>query len=170
MSRTVGGSVLLAAMPGLIITLALTSLSSLSGSSYATEAASYAGNNASLTAPILKDASGKPLTTPPKVGQMVVISTTLASNGTTSSNASSTSADSSIPFIVIVEARNELGITEYSQFAIGRLMNGNSSSEVGLSWTPDASGRYELKAFALSDLNDPVLLALPESSIATVQQ
>lgn len=170
MSRAIGGSVLLAAMLGLIIALALTS-SSLSGSSYATEAASYVGNNASLTAPILKDPTGKPLTTLPKVGQMVVISTTLASN-TTNSNASSASADSSIPFIVIVEARNELGVTEYSQFAIGRLMNGgsNSSSEVGLSWTPDASGVYELKAFALSDLNDPVLLALPESSIATVQQ
>jgi hypothetical protein len=126
---------------------------------------SYAADtdNATLTVPILKDGMGKILPTPAKVGQLVVISTTLASN-----SSDATADNSSMPFVIIVEVRDELGVPLYSQFAIGSL-NPGGESEVGLSWTPKEAGTYELKAFALSDMNNPQILAPVNSSITHIE-
>lgn len=119
--------------------------------------------NATLTAPVLKDPTGKAIEGPVKLNQMVIITTKLTST--------SSSSNSSMPFIIIVEARDELGVTRYSQFGTGSLnLGGNSSSEVGLSWRPEEAGIYELRAFALSDFNSPQILAPVQSSLIDVEQ
>ncbi len=126
--------------------------------------------NATLTAPILKDPVGKVIAAPAQVNKMVIISTTLTSNSSNSSSSSNSTNDDSIPFMIVVEARDELGITHYSQFALGSLNLDGSASEVGLSWIPEEAGTYELRAFALSDWNNPQILAPAQRSLTSVEQ
>lgn len=139
-----------------LLAFAAVGAAALSQSSYAVDPV-----NATLTAPVLKDATGRELSNPAQVGQLVIISTSLSSN--------SSAGNSSVPFVIIIEARDELGISHYSQFAMGSL-NPGARSEVGLSWTPKEAGTYELKAFALSDLNDPQILAPAHTSLTRVEQ
>lgn len=144
-----------------VATTGVITMAALSQLSYAADSDII---NATLTTPILKDATGKELSSPAKVGQLVIISTTLLSNS------SSTAANNSIvPFVIMIEARDELGISQYSQFAIGSL-NLDAKSEVGISWTPKEAGTYELKALALSELNNPQILAPAHSSLTRIQQ
>ena len=153
MNKAISATLLTFVAIGVIATATLSQLS------YAADADIV---NATLTAPILKDATGKELSNPAKVGQLVIISTSLASSGNSTN-------DSSVPFVIIIEARDELGISHYSQFALGNL-NLGAKSEVGLSWIPKEAGTYELKAFALSDLNNPQILAPAHTSLTRVEQ
>ena len=45
-----------------------------------------------------------------------------------------------------------------------------SSIKVGVSWTPLHSGNYHLKSFALSELENPIILANPSASNFTVSE
>lgn len=92
--------------------------------------------------PELKDASGNFLSSA-HIDQPVFI-TTIFANCT----------DEEIPFIVVIEARDEDDVTVYLQFQAGKL-DANADSEISLAWSPEKSGKHELRTFALSDLTQP---------------
>ena len=92
--------------------------------------------------PELKDSSGNFLSTA-HVGQQVFI-TTIFANCT----------NEEIPYTVVLEARSEDNVTVYLQFQAG-LLDANADSGIGLAWSPEEAGKYQLRTFALSDLNLP---------------
>jgi hypothetical protein len=92
--------------------------------------------------PELKDVSGNFLESA-HVDEPVFI-TTIFANCT----------DVEIPFIVVIEARDEDDVTVYLQFQAGKL-DANADSEVSLPWSPEKSGKHELRTFALSNLTQP---------------
>jgi len=61
------------------------------------------------------------------------------------------------PFVIIIEARDTTGVTSYLQFQIGRL-SAQGISDVGVSWLPEKAGTYELRAFAISNFTNPIIL------------
>lgn len=102
--------------------------------------------------PTLKDRSGEILSNA-VAGELTIVSARINSNTTQPEN-----------FIVVVEARNSIGITEMLEFQTGQTGRGGSV-EVGISWTPEEPGGYELRTFLLSDLLEPQML----SAVSTKQ-
>ena len=66
-------------------------------------------------------------------------------------------------FLAITEAVDSEGVTE-SIGIVGGLLKVGESTKVGVSWTPLQSGNYQLKSFALSELENPVILATASQS------
>lgn len=98
-----------------------------------------------VTHPVLKEAEhGVPDFV--HAGDLLVIATTIT-NG----------EDFEKPFVVIVETREDTGVTVDLQFQAGKL-DANSGTEVGVLWRPETAGEYELRAFAISDFNNPKIL------------
>ena len=56
-------------------------------------------------------------------------------------------------FVAYLELRNADGIAVFSGLGIGTL-GSNQSSEIALSWTPEESGEYQLRAFATDNSED----------------
>lgn len=100
--------------------------------------------------PVLRDATGEILSLA-TVNQMVFISTSIAN-----------CSDEPIRFVAIIEARSEENVTVYLNFQTGEL-NGRAASQIGLSWSPEHAGNYELRTFVISDLIEPQI----ESQINT---
>lgn len=111
--------------------------------------------SASMSYPTLSDVTGNELTLA-RVNQMVFISTTAVNCG-----------DNLMPFVAIIEARDKNDITVYLQFQTGELEAGNAS-QIGLSWSPEAAGNYELRSFLLSDLEEPQIRSEIWSNKATI--
>lgn len=56
------------------------------------------------------------------------------------------------PFVVYLEVRDaETGYTVFNEFGMGTL-NPDGSAEVGISWIPNADGKYELRSFVVDSL------------------
>lgn len=62
------------------------------------------------------------------------------------------------PLVVLIEARNSEGITEYLISQPATLMADNQL-EVGVSWIPAQAKSYELRTFVVSDLEKPEILS-----------
>jgi hypothetical protein len=90
-------------------------------------------------------------------GELAVITTTISSNSTEDEN-----------FIAMVEARNSIGITELLEFQTGQASSG--TIEVGISWTPEEPGEYELRTFLISDLLEPQVLSEVTTKKVTVEE
>lgn len=90
-------------------------------------------------------------------GQLVVLSTTVSST-----------KDDPQPFVAVMEARDGAGMTRFLGFAIGSIEAG-STSEIGISWTPEEAGNYELRAFLVSGFENPQLLTAVATSDALVE-
>ena len=105
--------------------------------------------------PVLKDFSGKDVTEVTS-GQQVVLSSTVTNN-----------QDTVRPFAAIVEVRNADGETVYLQWQQGTL-NANGSTNIGLSWTPDASGTYTARTFVVTNISSPAALSSVAESTITV--
>jgi len=97
-----------------------------------------------LSDPVLKDISRHDT-----IGTAKFITTTIV-NG----------EDFEKPFVIIIEARDTTGVTTYLQFQIGILSARGISgiSDVGVSWLPEKPGKYELRAFAISNFTNPQIL------------
>ena len=106
--------------------------------------------------PTLKDKSGEILSNP-VAGEMTIVSARINSNATQPEN-----------FIAVVEARNSIGITEMLEFQTGQT-SGTGGVEVGISWTPEEPGSYELRTFLLSDLLEPQVLSGVSTKQITVE-
>lgn len=107
------------------------------------------------SAPRLQDIRGQDLTEI-TAGSQAIITTTVTNN-----NAQPQA------FVALVEVRDADGITVYLQWQTGTL-NPNGSANIGLSWTPDAPGTYELRTFVISNLLNPSALSPVVTSTVTV--
>ncbi len=107
------------------------------------------------SAPKLQDIRGQDLTEI-TAGSQAIITTTVTNNNAQAQ-----------PFVALVEVRDADGITVYLQWQTGTL-NPNGSANIGLSWTPDAPGTYELRTFVISNLLNPSALSPVVTSSVTV--
>jgi hypothetical protein len=107
------------------------------------------------TSPELKDIRGTSITEV-TAGTQVIISTTVTNNN-----------DEPQPAVVLVEVRNADGITVYLQWQTGTI-NADDEMNIGLSWTPDAAGTYQLRTFVLGNLLNPSTLSPVVTSTVTV--
>jgi hypothetical protein len=108
-----------------------------------------------VTAPELHDVSGNKLTEV-SAGQQVVLTTNVLNKST-----------SPTPFVALIEVRDDNGVTVYLAWQTGSL-NPNGQAQVGLSWTPDVSGNYQVRTFVISDLAHPQVLSEVATSNITV--
>lgn len=106
--------------------------------------------------PELKNQTGDILTNA-ATGELAIITTTITGSSTQPQG-----------FVAMVEARNAIGITELLEFQTGQTSQGNV--EVGISWTPEEPGEYELRTFLLSDLQEPVVLSEVTTKKVTVEE
>jgi hypothetical protein len=68
---------------------------------------------------------------------------------------------------MLVEIRDENDLTIYMSFLIGTL-NPNAVSEMGISWTPQYVGEYEVRSFAITNFTKPEILSLQAVTRVTV--
>ena len=71
------------------------------------------------------------------------------------------------PFVVLTEVFDFEDITE-SIGIVGGIAKAGEPVKVGVSWTPEHSGNYRLKSFAISEFETPMILASPSESIVTI--
>ncbi|TLY03954.1 MAG: hypothetical protein E6K92_04060 [Thaumarchaeota archaeon] len=72
------------------------------------------------------------------------------------------------PFVVVLEIRDKDQVTTYIQFQKGSLAS-NSQTEIGISWLPDNSGHFTIRAIILSQLKNPEILSnVEEKTIDSV--
>jgi hypothetical protein len=115
--------------------------------SHSTSTSRATGQDATTpSAPELRDVTGRTLTSL-SVGQQAVLSTNIVNNN-----------DESRPFVALVEVRDSSGITVFLAWQTGTL-NPSGQAEVGLSWTPEEAGDYEVRTFVISDLANPQILS-----------
>jgi hypothetical protein len=129
----------------LSITILVLLLFSISGA--------YASDDlfALVTSPKLQDTQGNELSSA-SVGQLVIISTQFVTKDST-------------PYVLIIEARDEKGMTVFAQFAIGEI-DAFGQTTIGLSWSPDEPGEYLLRSFALTSFDNFVpLTTISESTV-----
>jgi hypothetical protein len=107
--------------------------------------------NPGITSPVLKDQQGNILSQGSE-GQILVLSTTAAN-----------SVDEPLQFVAVIESRDENDMTQFLGFSIGRL-EANTQSEIGISWTPENAGDYQLRAFLLSGFPNPQILSTIQTS------
>jgi hypothetical protein len=62
------------------------------------------------------------------------------------------------PYVLIIEVRNELGITTYLQYQSG-VLSLEGRFDAGFSWKPEEKGKYEIRSLAISDLQEPTLIS-----------
>ena len=104
-----------------------------------------------VTPPKLLDTQGNEVSSA-SAGQLVFISTQFATDDRT-------------PYVLFIEARDETGITVFSEFAIGQI-EPLGQTTIGLSWSPDEPGEYILRSFALATLNNVApLTAISERAV-----
>ena len=107
------------------------------------------------SAPALADITGASITEV-TAGQQVVINTNVKNND-----------QQSRPFVAIVEVRDANGITQMLQWQTGT-MSGGETKNVGISWVPDNAGKYEVRTFVISSLQNPQVLSDVVKSDVTV--
>lgn len=100
-----------------------------------------------LSAPSLMSVFSHPLAAA-TAGEQFVIATTIT-----------TCIEEEQAFVAIIEVRNSDGITEYLGWQSGILREKNDSTQIGLSWVPRHGGNYELRTFAISGFENPLILS-----------
>jgi hypothetical protein len=114
-----------------------------------------AGGKAAVSPPEPQDVTGKKLTQI-NSGQQVVLTTNVVNQGANSQ-----------PFVALVEVRDSSDVTVYLAWQTGTL-NPNGQTNVGLSWTPDQAGNYQVRTFVISSLAKPDILSPVASTPITV--
>ncbi len=105
--------------------------------------------------PVVKDPSGGAVNiiTP---GQQVVLTTSILNN-----------LEDELPFVGLIEVRDSQGITQFLAWQTG-VLNADGRAEIGLSWTPQVQGDYQVRTFVLSNLNNPIVLSEVKTTNITV--
>ena len=113
-------------------------------------------NNPEITTngPKIKDMQGKVLTYSLK-GQLVLVSMNIRNR---------LGHDQS--FVLILEARDSKGVTQFLAFSFGTLKAG-AHEEVGISWTPEI-GNYELRSFLITSFEESSVLSRVSTNEAAV--
>jgi hypothetical protein len=81
------------------------------------------------------------------VGTQLGLSTTIENDG-----------GAEQPFVALIEVRDSMGITVYLAWQSGDL-EPEGSTAIEVSWTPDVSGKYEVRTFAVSSLTNAIVLS-----------
>lgn len=116
----------------------------------------YAQDSVSQTKPVIKDSRGQTLEEG-EAGSIVILSTT-------NTNESS----DPVSYVALMEVRDWQGVTVYLQFQFGNLP-ANGESDLGISWSPESAGEYELRTFLISGFKDPVTVLTPvQSNVITI--
>lgn len=97
-----------------------------------------------ISAPTVRTSSGA--TGPHPLGTQLVLSTIVENSNDVQQ------------YVVIIEARDENGVTVFLGLQSGTLALGNSSS-IETSWTPEAVGDYQIRTFVISSLADGEVLS-----------
>jgi hypothetical protein len=72
------------------------------------------------------------------------------------------------PFVAIVEVRNSDGLTEGLSWQSGTLDGRDGQVAVGVMWIPSHGDNFELRAFVVSDLENPQILSPIATSNVTI--
>ncbi|MGI0012045.1 MAG: hypothetical protein ACREBU_01180 [Nitrososphaera sp.] len=110
-----------------------------------------------ISGPIVKDAQGNLLSTA-STGEIIILSVNVTNN-----------ENVPLPFVILIESRDEIGVTQFLEFHIGTLQ-GNRSSEVGISWKPAEAGNYQLRTFLISGFDSPEVLTGVQTSDFVITQ
>jgi len=102
-----------------------------------------------------KDPFGRSMDGPPG-GTQLLLSATLTNNNT-----------KPLPYVAFIELRNSDGVTIYLEFHKGVLDPGVPSN-IASSWTPEKTGEYELRVFAISDFQHVEVLSQISSNKTTI--
>jgi len=108
------------------------------------------------SAPTVKDIAGEELDGL-AVGQQAVLSTTIKNNNAIAR-----------PFLAIIEVRDSQETTETLEWQTGTL-GPNADIEIGISWTPEKSGAYQVRTFIISGFDGPEILSPVAASEVVVQ-
>lgn len=93
---------------------------------------------------------------PHQVGSQLALATTIENNRA-----------SSQPFVILIEVRDNQGVTAYLALQSG-ILSPNGSSTVESSWQPELGGEYEVRTFAVSSLQEGIVISEVSSSTTTV--
>jgi hypothetical protein len=89
-------------------------------------------------------------------GQQVVLTTSVTNN-----------INDDQPFVALIEVRDSNGITVFIGWGTG-VLNPSDQSTVGVSWTPQDPGDYEVRTFVIDDFDSPQVLSDVQTSDLTV--
>jgi hypothetical protein len=104
-----------------------------------------------LTAPEIVVADGS--SGPYRVGTSLTLSTTLANNN-----------DQLQPFVVLIEVRDNNGVTVFLALQSG-VLDPSGTRDVGLLWQPNQAGTFEVRTFAITSVSGEAdLLSSPAKS------
>lgn len=70
-------------------------------------------------------------------------------------------------FVAIIEVRNSTGVTENLGWQ-SVVLEANGQTQIGISWIPTHGDNYEIRAFAISDFDNPEVLSPIRSSQVTI--
>lgn len=105
--------------------------------------------------PELQDVTGQKLDEV-SAGQQVMLATNVRNNNAQPQ-----------PFVALIEVRDSNGVTVFLGWQTGTLP-ANGQINVGLSWTPDSPGDYEVRTFVISSLDNPRVLSTVSTTDITV--
>ncbi len=134
-----------------LVNIALASILFLITHAYASD-----GSTVRLSPPVLTDDYGNEMPST-SVNQRVIISTTIVTG----------IEDKNTPYVLIIEVRDANEVTVYLQFGFGTL-EPLGSNDVGLAWSPERVGEYEVRSFAVSNFTNPQILTQIVTSEASV--
>jgi len=66
-------------------------------------------------------------------------------------------------FTSMIEVRDSTGVTQHLAWQSGSL-KGGADAEIGVSWTPQQAGDYQLRTFIISNLENPQILSVVRES------
>jgi plastocyanin len=113
--------------------------------------------NLEIASPVLKSPSSGGLAEA-ATGSQFVISTIMSNN----------CVEDDVPFFALVEVRNSDGTTESLSWQSGVLKGLGYQTEVGVSWVPLRGGDYELRTFAVSNMEKPQILTVVMNQNITI--
>jgi hypothetical protein len=92
-----------------------------------------------------------------RIGQQVILSTTWMNQWETRDRS----------FVGIFEIRNDQGVTSYLAFQSG-FLRPECSTEMGISWLPEEEGHYQVRIFAVTSFDYPLILSTLQTSELSV--
>lgn len=134
----------------------------------ATKPSAAQNAKSTVSAPVMRDANNENrILSTAQTGQAVVLSTKVVNNNSTS-NTNNTGGGNKTEFLTLMEARSTRdGVTHYLKWHVD-MLEPKGTAEVRLSWVPKLPGDYQLRTFAISDLENPQILTPLATSKATV--
>jgi hypothetical protein len=108
------------------------------------------------TDPVMKNTEGQVISSASE-GQLAVLLTEIVNN-----------LGHAQSYTVIMEARDDQGLTQFLGFSIGNIEDGGRN-EVGISWTPEKADNYQLRTFLITGFAEPAILSVVETGEAAIE-